>query len=403
MPPEPFPFPDETLGRVPRSCEWRRENDPLGQVTLPSGDVVRLAVRFDDVQSVLTDSRFSRDLSKPGSPRLQPGADISDDHDTLINLDPPRHTRVRRILNQAFTLRSIDRWRPRIREVAQGLADDMRATQPPADLIEAFAAPLPIRVIAEILGVASGDIDRFRYWSTLSMSIGPDTDAERVKGREDFFAYLRELIEQHRREPGTDLLDAMIQATDGGDRLSEDELCDTARSLLLAGYETTMTTIGRGVFTLLRHHRQYEELVADPSLLPTAVDEILRYDFPADVGFIRVAMQDVELTSGVIRRGEGVMPLISSANNDATKFQDPDVFDIHRADNKHLSFGKGPHYCIGAYLARVQLQEAFDALIHNFPDLRLAVPAEQVVWNPSMVTHSIQTLPVAWSTGGGLA
>lgn len=401
MPPEPFPFPDEALGSVPRSCAPRRENDPLGQVTLPSGDVVRLAVRFDDVQAVLTDPRFSRDLSKPGSPRLQPGADISDDHDTLINLDPPRHTRVRRILNHAFTLRSIDTWRPRIREIAQGLADDMRATQPPTDLIEAFAAPLPIRVIAEILGVASGDLDRFRYWSTLSMSIGPDTDAERVKGREDFFAYLRELIEQHRREPGTDLLDAMIQASDGGDRLSEDELCDTARSLLLAGYETTMTTIGRGMFSLLRHHKQYLGLVADPSLLPNTIDEILRHDFPADVGFIRVATQDVELPSGVIRRGEGVMPMISSANHDATKFHDPDSFDIYRADNRHLSFGQGPHYCIGAYLARVQLQEAFDVLVHTFPDLRLAVPAEQVVWNPSMVTHSIRTLPVVWSAGGG--
>jgi cytochrome P450 len=398
--PEPFPFPDEALGKVPRSCAWRRENDPLGQVTLPSGDVVRLAVRFDDVVTVLTDPRFSRDLSKPGSPRLQPGADISDDRDTLINLDPPRHTRVRRILNQAFTVRSIERWRPRIREIAQELADGMRTDQPPADLIEAFAAPLPIRVIAEILGVVSGDLDRFRYWSTLSMSIGPDTDAERVKGREDFFVYLRGLIEQHRREPGTDLLDAMIQASDGGDQLSEDELCDTARSLLLAGYETTMTTIGRGTFSLLRHHWQYQELVADPSLLPTAVDEILRHDFPADLGFIRIAMQDVELPSGVIRRGEGVMPLISSANNDSAKFQDPDDFNIHRANNTHISFGPGIHYCIGAYLARVQLQEAFDALIRNFPDLRLAVPAEQVVWNPSMFTHSIQTLPVAWSSGG---
>ncbi|HJZ56404.1 MAG TPA: cytochrome P450, partial [Gemmataceae bacterium] len=141
--------------------------------------------------------------------------------------------------------------------------------------------------------------------------------------------------------------------------------------------------------------------VADPSLLPNTIDEILRHDFPADVGFMRVATQDVELPSGVIRRGEGVMPMISSANHDPAKFHDPDSFDIHRAGNKHLAFGQGPHYCIGAYLARVQLQEAFDVLIDNFPDLRLAIPAEQVVWNPSMVTHSIRTLPVAWSTEGG--
>jgi cytochrome P450 len=400
--PELFPFPDESLGQVPRSCQRRREDDPLGQVTLPSGDVVRLAVGFDDVVAVLTDSRFSRDLSAPGCPRLQAGADISDDHDTLINLDPPRHTRVRRILAKAFTVRSVESWRPRIRAIAQELGDALRAGAMPADLIEVFAAPLPIRVIAEILGVADGDLDRFRYWSSLSMSIGPDTDGEREQGREDFFAYLRALVVQHRREPGTDLLDAMIQASDDGDRLTGDELCDTARSLLLAGYETTMTTIGRGVFTLLRHPEQYKDLVADPGLLPAAIDEILRFDFPADVGFLRLATQDVELPSGLVRRGEGVMPLISSANKDPAKFAGPDVFDIHRSSNGHIAFGQGPHYCIGGYLARVQLQEAFGVLIRDFPNLTLAVPADAVAWNPSMMTHSVRELPVTWAPGGAL-
>src|SRR5262249_11843408 len=161
-----------------------RENDPLGQVILPSGDVVRLAVRFADVQAVLADPRFSRDLSCPGAPRLQPGADMSDDRDTLINMDPPRHSRVRRILSDAFTVRSIERWRPRIREIADELATSMRAGGAPADMVAALAAPLPIRVIAEILGVADCDLDRFRYWSAVAMSIGPDPDGERARGRE---------------------------------------------------------------------------------------------------------------------------------------------------------------------------------------------------------------------------
>ncbi len=396
MSPESFPFPDEPLGKVPRSCAWRRENDPLGQVELPSGDRVRLAVRFDDVHAVLTDPRFRRDLTKPGDPRLQPGADMSDDHDTLINMDPPRHSRVRRILSGAFTVRGVERWRPRIREVAQSLVDDMLTASPPVDLITRFAAELPIRVIAEILGVADGDLDRFRRWSDVTMSIDPRNAGEREQAREEFFAYLAALIERHRREPGTDLLDAMIEARDNGDRLSEAELLDTTRSLLLAGQETTMTTIGRGAFTLLRHPEQYKDLVANSELVPAAVEEILRHDFPADVGFIRVAREDVELPSGTIRRGEGVMPLISSAHADPARFPDADVFDIHRADNAHIAFGKGPHYCIGAGLARVQLQEAFSVLVHNVPDLRLAVPADQVPWKPHMMTHPIAELPVMW-------
>jgi cytochrome P450 len=397
---EPFPFPDEEFGRVPRSCSHRREHDPLGTVTLPSGDVVRLAVRYDDVEAVLTDPRFSRDLSKPGCPRLQPDTDMSDDHDTLINMDPPRHTRVRRILSSAFSVRAIEAWRPRIREIVEGLVAGMRAAGSPGDLIAGVAEPLPIRSIAEILGVADADLDQFRYWSSIAMSIGPDLAAERARGRADFFAYLRELIAEHRREPRADLLNAMITASDHDDRLTEDELCDTARSLLLAGYETTMTTIGRGVFTLLRHPEQYRALVASPHLLPAAVEEILRYDFPADVGFLRVALEDVPLPSGVVRAGEGVMPLISSANNDTTQFHDPEAFDIHRSGGAHISFGKGPHYCIGGRLARVQIREALRAVLRGLPDLALAVPAEKVVWNPSMVTHAIKELPVTWSDGG---
>jgi cytochrome P450 len=158
-----------------------------------------------------------------------------------------------------------------------------------------------------------------------------------------------------------------------------------------------MTTIGRGAFTLLRHRDQYEELVADPALVPAAVEEILRHDFPADVGFLRVAVQDVELPSGRVRTGQGVMPLISSAHRDDAQFTDPDRFDIHRPMPKgHLAFGKGPHHCIGAHLARIQLQEAFDALVRGVPGLRLAVPAHEVPWQPGMVTHALAALPITW-------
>jgi cytochrome P450 len=396
--PERFPFPDEAFGRVPQSCAHRRTHDPLGAVTLPSGDIVRLAVRHDDVEAVLTDPRFSRDLSRPGCPRLQPGTDMSDDHDTLINLDPPRHTRVRRLLAKAFTVRAIEEWRPWIRNTAEALVAAMR---PPGDIVTALAEPLPMLTIAQILGVADGDLAKFRHWSTIAMSIGPELEEERARGRDEFFAYLRELIADHRRNPRTDLLDAMITATEDGDRLTEDELCDTARSLLLAGYETTMTTIARGVFTLLRHPDQYQALLTSPELLDAAAEEILRYDFPAGVGFLRVALEEVPLPSGTIRAGEGVMPVISSANHDAARFADPETFDIHRTDRGAMVFGKGPHYCIGGHLARVQIQEALRAVLHGLPDLALARPAADVAWNPSMVTHSLRELPVIWSSQEG--
>ncbi|MFE7114208.1 cytochrome P450 [Streptomyces sp. NPDC057654] len=397
MAPEAFPFPDEPLGEVPRSCAWRRTQDPLGEAVLPSGDAVRVAVCFGDVEAVLTDPRFSRDLNRPGSPRLQPDADMSEDRDTLINLDPPRHTRLRRILFQAFSVRGSERWRPRVREIVWELVDDMTAAGPHGDLMAVLARPLPIRVIAEILGVADADLDKFRHWAEAAMTIGPERAAERAQGREEFYAYLRELVARHRREPGTDLLDTMITARDGDDRLTEAELIDTSRSLLLAGHETTMTTIGRGVFTLLRHREQYEQLVAEPALVPAAVEEILRHDFPADVGFLRVATEDVDLPSGPVRKGEGVMPLISSAHRDDARFADADRFDIHRTmPGGHLGFGKGPHYCLGAQLARVQLQEAFGALVRELPGLDLAVPADEVPWKPGMMTHALARLPITW-------
>jgi cytochrome P450 len=396
---EEFPFPGEPLGAVPRSCARRQREDPLGVVRLPSGDVVRLAVRHEDVAAALADPGLSRDLSRPGCPRLQAGVDMSDAPDTLINMDPPRHTRVRRIIGGAFTARRVESWRPRIRCLAAQLAAGLRAQGQPADLVAGFAGPLPIRVIAEVLGVAGGDLDRFRHWAGLAMTMGPDTAAERAAGRAEFREYVAELIEQHRRSPGDDLLDAMIGATDDGDRLSAVELGEVVRSLLLAGYETTMTTIGRGVFSLLRDPGQYRDLVAAPGLVPRAVEEVLRHDFPADVGFLRVATRDVELPSGTVRAGEGVMPLISAAHRDPDRHTDPEVFDVHRPETGHLAFGMGPHYCVGAALARVQLQEALGALVAEFPGLALAVPAEQVPWNPGGVTHSIERLPVRWSEG----
>jgi cytochrome P450 len=398
--PERFPFPEEPLGAVPRGYIVRQDDDPLGLVTLPSGDVVRLATRFDDVVAVLTGPGFSRDLTRPGCPRLQKGADIADQQDTLINMDAPRHTKLRRILAGPFAARRVQKWRPRIRQIALELTEAMRANGSQADLVTAFAEHLPIRVIAEMLGVAGDDLDRFRHWSTVSMTIGAESEGERAVARRDFFAYMHDLIAKHRMVPGTDLLDAMIQATDEGDRLTEDELVHAVRSMLLAGYETTMTTISRGAFTLLRHPRQYKDLVADPGLIPAAVDEILRHDFPADVGFLRVATTDVELPSGMVRRGEGVMPLISAAHRDSGRFTDPEAFDIRRAAGNHIAFGQGPHYCLGAALAKIQLLEAFDVLTNEFPDLTLAVEPAEVAWNPSGMTHSIKRLPVRWSSGG---
>jgi cytochrome P450 len=373
-----------------------RINQPLSRVVLPSGHEAWLVTRYDDVRAVLSDPRFSRYLLYPGAPCMVEPGDFSTGERSILNLDPPDHTRVRRLAAKAFTARRIEGMRGRIEQITHDLLDRMAAKQPPVDLIDEFAFLLPTAVICELLGVPFEDRDRFRAWSSVivaPMTYGMDAVVQAQRdGAED----MRRLIEIKRGRPGDDLLSALIQARDDEARLSEEELIDLATQTLLAGHETTVSLIATGVVLLMRHPDQLAALRADPALIGPAVEEILRYDGPAEGSLLRVATADLELGGVRIRKGDAVVAMNSSANYDERRFADPARFDITRRDNPHLGFGYGIHFCIGAPLARLEGQIALAALLDRFPYLRLAVPQQEIVWRPAMSVRGPAAVPVTW-------
>ncbi|WP_433440251.1 cytochrome P450 [Nonomuraea sp. CA-141351] len=382
-PPDIVPGP---LAAPPAEFARRHESAPLEPATMPSGDRVPVVVRYEDVRAVLGSPTSSRNLRLPGLPRLVSGIGIDDDPDALINQDPPEHTRYRRIMHGTFTPRRIEPWRPRIAEIARdlldGLGDDF-------DLVQGYALRLPSHVICEMLGVPMSDYDRFVRWTDMFLSTSTATEQARYQGHTEFMAYAAELVARHRAEPGADLIDLLIQARDEEDRLSEGELVQTVFALITAGYETTASMIARGVFRLLLHPAQWTELVTDPDLVPTAVEEVLRFDGPPASAFMRRMTKDTDLPSGPLPAGTVVMPNLNAANHDPRAFPDPGRFDIHRftdhPPNPHLAFGYGAHRCLAASLARVELTEAVKALAIQRPALRLTGSPESVTWTDGLV------------------
>ncbi|MGW6015999.1 cytochrome P450 [Streptomyces sp. NPDC055210] len=392
-----FPFPPGPHGGPPDAYADRRSACPLAPVVLPSGDEVLLATAYDDVRTVLGDQRFSRNLRYAGAPRMLPAADFSDDPHALVNMDPPEHTRLRRIVQAAFTPRQAESRRTRIQSVADELLAEMRAGGPPADLMTAFAFPLPIDIICDLLGVPTRDSPLFRGWSDMFLSTSTAAAPERAKAGAEFAAYVDDLVTARRSAPGEDLLDELISAHDEDDRLSEVELARIVRGLIIAGHETTGNVIGRGVLALLRHPDQLAALREDPALVPSAVEEILRTEVPGHGGLLRVATDALSLPSGgAVGRGQGVLAPVVAANYDPEHFPDPETFDVRRADNKHITFGHGPHFCLGANLARVELQVAIGSVIREFPDLGLVGGAQELTWISGSRVCCVSRLPVSW-------
>jgi cytochrome P450 len=316
---------------------------------------------------------------------------------TLLTTDPPEHTRLRKLVSGAFSHRRVEQLRPWIAGLAAELAGQVAAAGQPADLRRLFALPLPIRVICHLLGVPFADRDRFQGWTELAYSMVL-AEADRVQAAMDSLTgYIAELVAAKRTagaEPA-DLLDELIHADADGDRLSTDELVAFGMNLLVAGHETSANQIASFVLALLREPGPWRRLGAEPELLPGAVEELLRYNRLSEVGQLRVATEDVVLAGQPIRAGEGVMAALAAANRDPRAFDRPDELDLDRAPGRHLAFGIGPHFCLGAHLARVELQEALRALLHRFPELRLAVPAGELPWRQVLIS-GVAELPVAW-------
>jgi nocardicin N-oxygenase len=371
------------------------DSEPVCRVRMADGLQAWLVTRHGDVRLVESDPRFSkRAAMRPGVAAISPTMVLVDN---LVNLDPPDHTRVRRLLTAAFTSRRIELLRPRAEEIVDGLLDAMAAAGPPVELYRGFAYPLPITVMAELLGMPYSDNDLYQSWLTTILSAG-DAPVEQVaQAFAEVRGHVTELIAAKRAQPGKDLLTAMIRANEDGDRLTDDELLAHTEMFILAGQDTTANMIANSVITLFRHPDQLELLRQRPELIPNAVEELLRVVPTAIASITRVATEDIELSGVTIRAGDAVITIEQAANRDPRAFPDPDRFDVTRpAKPSHVSFGHGAHFCLGANLARLEMTVALTGLLRRFPTLRLAVPDESLRWVPNQILYRIQELPVTW-------
>ncbi|MGW5648767.1 cytochrome P450 [Saccharopolyspora sp. NPDC003752] len=361
-----------------------RERSPVARVDVAGVGPAWLVTRYDDVRTVLGDPRFG--LEPPG------GAGANDS----LFQDPPGHGRLRSLVSKAFTARYVETLRTRVGEVVASLLDGISLRGGPVDLVEALAVPLPITVIGEMLGIAEADRNPFRDRVDAMVALNPVTP-DGAEAWAELQDYVLGLVAVKRTHPGADLLSALIAAReDDGDRLSEPELATMAIALLIAGYATTANAIGIGTALLLTTG-QYAALGHDRELVAPAVEEVLRYQTGRNAEAVpRIAHADVRLGDVDIEAGEQVVVSLESANRDPARFPDPERFDITRHPNPHLSFGHGPHHCLGAALARIELQTAFSALTSRFPDLRLATPADELPWRAVFLDAGPQHVPVTW-------
>lgn len=390
-----YPFSDSNRLDVDPLFTVLRKEEPLCRVQLPYGEPAWLATRYADVKVVLGDARFSRAAATGrDQPRIRAHAGPPGN---IMSLDPPEHSRLRRLVMSAFTMRRVEALRPRAQEIADGLVDRMIEQGRPAELVEGFALPLPITVICELLGVPVEDRHDFRVWSDAFLSTTKFTPQELMENIGKLREYMAGLIADRRRESRDDLISALVIARDQDDRLSEDELLSMAESILVAGHETTASQIPNFVYVLMHNPAHLDALRADPGLVPKAVEELMRWT-PLGIGgsTARYATEDVELGGVTVREGEPVVVALNSANRDETVFSDPDAIDFARADSPHVGFGHGAHHCLGAPLARMELQVALRTLVTRLPGLRVAGEDEDVRWKTGLATRAPEHFPITW-------
>jgi cytochrome P450 len=382
-------------------ARWRQAG-PVHRTVTPDGQQVWIVTRYDDIRTALADPRLSlsKAHARPGSYRgfsLPPALDAN-----LLNLDPPDHTRIRGLVAKAFTPGRVENLRPAVEQHADALLDAI-ADRGHADLIEEFAALLPLTVIGELLGVPAGPRADFRRWTSTMLAPDPAKPSAVQEAVGGIVKLLAGLIAAKRASPGGDLLSAMISARDEEDKLSEDELLSLAFLILGAGYENSIHLIGNSILVLLSSRQlaaepHLTELAATGSLPGPALEELIRFADPNQYAIRRFATEDLSIGGVLIPAGEPVLLGVASANRDPSRFPEPDRLDLARADNPHLSFGRGIHYCLGAPLAKLETEVALGTLFRRLPGLTLAAGPGELRWRPSFRSRGLLGLPVTWPT-----
>jgi cytochrome P450 len=379
-----------------------RADGPVHQVTLPDGQRAWLIVRHAEARAALNDPRLSKDmhaaLARDGAVVAEglPGPAFARH---MLSVDPPDHTRLRGLAAAAFSRSRVTALRPRVQAIVDDLLDDLQSRgDTVVDLIAGFAFPLPFTVISELLGIPEQDRAELGVWFTtlLAPASAPEPPPSAVAASANIVRYLTELLARKRAEPGEDLVTDLVRAADERDALNQQEMLSTIFQLVVAGHDTTTSLIGNGTVALLRHPDQRAALVADPGLLPRAIEEILRWDAPVPHSTFRYTTQDIPLGHVVIPAHTQAIISLAAANRDQDRYQDAESFDITRSDRSHLAFGHGIHHCLGARLARLEGLIAFTTLLGRFPAMRLAVPPSALRWDhgDGLVLRGLTELPV---------
>ncbi|MFD9126066.1 cytochrome P450 [Kitasatospora sp. NPDC059571] len=389
---------------------WLREHAPVHRTTLPSGVEAWLVTRYADARQALADARLSKNpvhhseqAHRTGRVGI-PGERQADLMTHLLNIDPPDHTRLRRLVSKAFTPRRVAEFAPRVQQLTDRLIDSF-AERGTADLIHEFAFPLPIYAICDLLGVPAEDQDDFRDWAGMMIRHhagrrgGVGRAVKKIRG------YLAELIHRKRADLGDDLISGLIRASDHGEHLTENEAAAMAFILLFAGFETTVNLIGNGLYALLRNPGQralLQESVAlgESGLLETGIEELLRYDGPVELATWRFATRPLTIGGTDIPVGDPVLVVLAAADRDPARFSDENTLDLARTDNPHLGFGHGIHYCIGAPLARLEGRAALATLLTRLPDLELAADPAELRWRGGLIMRGLRELPVSFTPSG---
>ena len=391
FPPSPVPYdPGQEIRELTKKC-------PVNKVQLPNDSTAWLVTGFDQVREMLIDQRYSRALVfAPGRELYGVEATLAD---SMLAMDPPEHTRLRKLVAGAFTEKRMQALRPRVARIVDDLIDSMLAGPRPADLSHSFSLMVPAGVICALLGVPISDVDSFHEWSNAIFGDWDRSPGEIGEAYAAMSRYVSELIAQKREAPEDDLISVLVDARDAAGKLTEGQLVDLCIQLLGAGHETTANSINMSFVALSQYPDELARLRADPGLIPAAVEELLRYVTISGSGFVpfaRITREEVCLGGVTIPAGDAVLPSFNVANRDPGAFDAPDQLDVGRAPKTHLAFGAGAHHCLGAQLARMELQEAFRGLLTRLPGLRMTVPMSELEFREGQAIASMRELPVTW-------